>query len=79
MDGPYARIRDADGLRISAERAVMLGFDGKWAVHPAQIDVFNDVFAPRQEDFDKAIAILKTYGRAIDVDNVGAVMLVGLR
>jgi citrate lyase subunit beta/citryl-CoA lyase len=75
VDGPYARIRDADGLRISAERAARLGFDGKWAVHPAQIDVLNDVFAPRQEDFDKATAILSAYGRATDVENVGAVML----
>jgi citrate lyase subunit beta/citryl-CoA lyase len=75
VDGPYARIHDADGLRISAERAARLGFDGKWAIHPAQIDVINDVFAPRQEDFDKATAILNAYGRATDVENVGAVML----
>ena len=75
VDGPYARIRDADGLRTSAERAARLGFDGKWAVHPGQIDVLNEVFAPRQEDFDKAVAIIKAYGRATNVENVGAVML----
>ena len=75
IDGPYARIHDADGLRISAERAARLGFDGKWAVHPGQIDALNEVFAPRQEDFDKATAILTAYRRATDVENVGAVML----
>lgn len=75
VDGPYARIRDTHGLRTSAERAARLGFDGKWAVHPDQVEVLNEVFAPRQEDFDKAVAILKTYGRATDIENVGAVML----
>jgi citrate lyase subunit beta / citryl-CoA lyase len=75
LDGPYARIRDAGGLRVSAERAARLGFDGKWAVHPDQIDTLNEVFAPQQEDFDKAMAILETYGQASDVENIGAVML----
>jgi citrate lyase subunit beta/citryl-CoA lyase len=75
VDGPYAHIHDADGLRVSAEKAARLGFDGKWAVHPAQIEVLNEVFSPRQEDFDKARAILKAYGRATGVEKVGAVML----
>jgi citrate lyase subunit beta / citryl-CoA lyase len=75
IDGPYARIRDHDGLRISAERAARLGFDGKWAIHPDQIEVLNNVFSPRQEDFDKATAILTAYSRAADVENVGAVVL----
>lgn len=75
IDGPYARIHDHDGLRISAERAARLGFDGKWAIHPGQIEVLNDVFSPRQEDFDKAAAILTAYSRAADVENVGAVVL----
>jgi citrate lyase subunit beta/citryl-CoA lyase len=75
IDGPYARIHDHDGLRISAERAARLGFDGKWAIHPDQIEVLNDVFSPRQEDFDKATAILTAYSRAADVENVGAVVL----
>jgi len=75
IDGPYARIHDHDGLRISAERAARLGFDGKWVIHPDQIEVVNDVFSPRQEDFDKATAILTAYGRAADVENVGAVVL----
>jgi citrate lyase subunit beta / citryl-CoA lyase len=74
IDGPYARIHDPDGLRISAERAARLGFDGKWAIHPDQIEVLNDVFSPRQEDFDKATAILAAFSRAADVENVGAVV-----
>jgi len=75
IDGPYAQIRDLDGLRTFAERAAMLGFDGKWALNPAQVDVLNEVFAPRQEDFDKAVAILEAYRQATDVAGTGAVML----
>jgi citrate lyase subunit beta/citryl-CoA lyase len=75
IDGPYAQIRDVAGLRTFAERAAMLGFDGKWAVSPHQIDVLNDTFTPRQEDFDKATAILDAYRRATDVELTGAVML----
>jgi len=75
IDGPYAQIRDTDGLRTFAERAAMLGFDGKWALNPGQIDVLNEVFSPRQESFDKAMAIIEAYQRATDVDQSGAVML----
>lgn len=46
IDGPYFGIRDARGLRASARRARGLGFDGKWAIHPAQVEPLNAVFAP---------------------------------
>jgi len=74
IDGPYAEIRDLDGLRTSALRARRFGFDGKWALHPAQVGVLNDVFAPTQEEFDKATAILEAYRTSVSVDQVGAVM-----
>ena len=61
IDGPYAIIRDADGYRASAERAAAYGFDGKWVLHPAQLDVANEVFAPAQADYDKAELILEAY------------------
>lgn len=75
IDGPYALIRDSDGLRTFAQRAAMLGFDGKWALNPSQIDILNEEFAPRQADFDKASAILEAYRNATDVEMTGAVML----
>lgn len=75
IDGPYAQVRDFEGLRTFAERAAMLGFDGKWALNPAQVGVLNQVFTPRQEDFNKAVAILDAYRRATDVEKTGAVML----
>ena len=48
IDGPFLQISDADGLRESAGRARELGFDGKWALHPAQVEPLNEIFTPRR-------------------------------
>ena len=74
IDGPYLLIKDLDGFRDMATRARALGYDGKWALHPGQIDVLNEVFAPTQEEYDKAEAILEAYAHAADVEHRGAVM-----
>jgi citrate lyase subunit beta / citryl-CoA lyase len=74
IDGPYLQIRDLDGFREMALRARALGYDGKWALHPAQVDVLNDVFSPTQEEYDKAEALLEAYRHATEVEARGAVM-----
>ena len=74
IDGPYLVIKDLDGFREMAMRSRALGYDGKWALHPGQIDVLNEVFAPTQEEYDKAEAILEAYAHAADVEHRGAVM-----
>jgi citrate lyase subunit beta / citryl-CoA lyase len=74
IDGPYLAIRDLDGLRDMATRARALGYDGKWAVHPGQLGVLNEVFSPTQEEYDKAEAILSAYARATETEARGAVM-----
>ncbi len=74
IDGPYLIINDLDGFREMALRARALGYDGKWALHPTQIDVLNEVFTPSQEEFDKAEAVLEAYRHATDVQATGAVM-----
>jgi citrate lyase subunit beta/citryl-CoA lyase len=74
IDGPYLLIKDLDGFREMALRARALGYDGKWALHPGQIDVLNEVFTPTQEEYDKAEAMLEAYRHATDVDRRGAVM-----
>src|ERR671922_391830 len=74
IDGPYLLIKDLDGFREMALRARALGYDGKWALHPGQVDVLNEVFTPSQEEFDKAEAVLEAYRHATDVEGVGAVM-----
>ncbi len=74
IDGPYLVIKDLDGFREMSLRARALGYDGKWALHPGQIDVLNEVFTPTQDEFDKAEAILEAYAHATDVQFTGAVM-----
>lgn len=74
IDGPYLLIKDLDGFRDMAMRARSLGYDGKWALHPGQIDVLNEVFTPTQEEYDKAEALLEAYKQATEVDRKGAVM-----
>ncbi|HVL65204.1 MAG TPA: CoA ester lyase [Actinomycetota bacterium] len=74
IDGPYLLIKDLDGFREMAMRARALGYDGKWALHPGQIDVLNEVFTPTQEEYDKAEALLEAYKEATEVDRRGAVM-----
>lgn len=64
IDGPHLQIEDLDGLRAAALHARALGYDGKWAVHPGQIDPLNEIFAPSQEEFARASAILDTLARA---------------
>jgi citrate lyase subunit beta/citryl-CoA lyase len=61
IDGPYLQIRDVDGFRRVADRSAALGFDGKWVLHPGQIDAANEIYSPRQEDYDHAENILDAY------------------
>jgi citrate lyase subunit beta/citryl-CoA lyase len=61
IDGPYLQIRDLKGFRRVASRSAALGFDGKWVLHPDQIEVANEVYSPRQEDYDHAQLILDAY------------------
>lgn len=75
IDGPFLRIRDVEGFRRSAASAAALGYDGKWVLHPAQVDVANTVFAPSAEEYERASRIVEAYGAAVDVDRRGAVML----
>jgi citrate lyase subunit beta/citryl-CoA lyase len=74
IDGPYLLIKDLDGFREMATRAKALGYDGKWALHPGQIDVLNEVFTPTQGEYDKAEAMLDAYRHATEVERRGAVM-----
>jgi citrate lyase subunit beta/citryl-CoA lyase len=75
IDGPYVKVRDPDGFREYARRTQILGFDGKWSLHPDQVTILNEVFSPTQEQFDKALDVLDTYREATTVgDRKGAVM-----
>jgi citrate lyase subunit beta/citryl-CoA lyase len=77
IDGPYLQIRDLAGFREVAGRSAALGFDGKWVLHPGQIDAANEVYSPAQEDYDRAELILDAYGYHTSEagGRLGAVML----
>lgn len=77
IDGPYLQIRDVDGFRRTAARTAALGFDGKWVLHPGQIEAANEIFSPRQADYDRAELILEAYAFHTSAEGGarGAVML----
>ncbi len=74
IDGPFAAIRDLDGFREIAIRSRQLGYDGKWALHPDQITILNEVFTPSQAEYDRAEDIIDAYQKATDDDRTGAVL-----
>ena len=61
IDGPFLQVRDVPAFEEVAKRSAMLGFDGKWVLHPGQIDAANEIYAPSQEDYDHAELILDAY------------------
>ncbi|WP_433416134.1 HpcH/HpaI aldolase/citrate lyase family protein [Microtetraspora malaysiensis] len=75
IDGPYLQIKDVDGFRRVARRAAALGFDGKWVLHPSQVEAGNEVFSPSQEDYEHAELILDAYEYYTTVERRGAAML----
>jgi citrate lyase subunit beta/citryl-CoA lyase len=64
IDGPYSDYRDPAGLRASSRRARALGFDGKWCIHPNQIEIVNEVFTPSPEEVAWAREVLAAYDAA---------------
>ena len=74
IDGPFLKVRELDALRDFAQRTRILGYDGKWALTPDQVDVLNEIYSPTQEQFDRAWDILDAYQRATEEDRKGAVM-----
>lgn len=58
IDGPFGDIKDPDGFVLAAKRAAALGCEGKWAIHPTQIELANDVFTPPAREIEKAKRIL---------------------
>jgi citrate lyase subunit beta/citryl-CoA lyase len=74
IDGPFLKIRDSDAFRDYCQRTKILGYDGKWALHPDQVAILNEIFSPTQEQFDRAWDILDAYRQATEGERKGAVM-----
>ena len=76
IDGPFGDFGDADGYIAQANRSATLGCEGKWAIHPSQIDLANTVFSPTEEEVTKAQRIIDAMADAAKAGK-GAVTLDG--
>ncbi|KZB71872.1 MULTISPECIES: CoA ester lyase [Thalassospira] len=76
IDGPFGDFSDPDGYRAQAARAMVLGCEGKWAIHPSQIALSNEVYSPSEEEVTKAKRILEAMEKA-QAEGAGAVALDG--
>jgi malyl-CoA/(S)-citramalyl-CoA lyase len=76
IDGPFGDFTDSDGYRSAARRAAALGCEGKWAIHPSQVALANDVFSPSAAEVERAERILQAMEDAAKA-GAGAVSLDG--
>ncbi|MBL4739558.1 MAG: CoA ester lyase [Sneathiella sp.] len=76
IDGPFGDFSDPDGYRAHGNRAAILGCEGKWAIHPSQIDLANEIFTPAEKEIVKARRILEAMAKA-QAEGAGAVALDG--
>ena len=65
VDGPFGNFRDPESYEREATRAMVLGCVGKWAIHPAQVEIAQRVFSPTQEEVDRARKIVQAYDAAV--------------
>jgi citrate lyase subunit beta / citryl-CoA lyase len=72
VDAPYPAYQDPDGYRQAALQASALGYDGKWAIHPAQVPIANEVFSPTPEEVAEAEEARRVY-REAEAAGVGAI------
>jgi len=64
IDGPYGDIKDPEGYMLACRRGAALGIEGKWAIHPSQIEMANEVFSPPEAEVAKAHRILEELEKA---------------
>lgn len=64
IDAPYGDYKDPEGLRRSCTLSAALGYDGKWVIHPNQIEVVNEVYSPSAEDLERCLRIVQAYEEA---------------
>ena len=76
IDGPFGDFSDAEGYKAQANRAAILGCEGKWAIHPSQIPLANEVYTPPEAEVAKARRILEAMAKA-QAEGMGAVALDG--
>jgi citrate lyase subunit beta / citryl-CoA lyase len=75
VDGVTLAIRDLEACRRDAKMAARMGFDGKWAIHPGQVDVINAAFSPTPEEIERAQRIFAAYAEADQTGGQGAIVV----
>jgi malyl-CoA/(S)-citramalyl-CoA lyase len=76
IDGPFGDFSDPDGYLAAAKRAAVLGYEGKWAIHPSQVELANQVFTPSEAEITKAKRVMEAMEKAAK-EGKGAVSLDG--
>ena len=76
VDGPFGDFSDPEGYKANARRSAVLGCEGKWAIHPSQVDLANDMFTPSEKEITQANRVLEAMEKA-QKDGLGAVALDG--
>lgn len=77
VDGVTPNFRDLDQLRHDAARAAEMGFDGKWVIHPAQIEPANRAFTPSAEEIERARHLVDAYRKAVEEGHQGVLAVDG--
>jgi citrate lyase subunit beta/citryl-CoA lyase len=75
VDGVTLAIRDLDACRRDSEMAARMGFDGKWAIYPPQVEVINAAFTPTADEITRARRILDAYKQADETHGLGAIVV----
>lgn len=76
VDGPFADVTNPEAYRRDAARACTLGFTGKWAIHPSQIELANQAFSPSREEVERAREVCAAYAKA-EAEGQGAIAVRG--
>jgi citrate lyase beta subunit len=76
IDSPFAGIKNPEGLKQACKVARAMGFDGKWCIHPSQIETVNEAFVPSEKDIQWAQTVLSAYEAALK-EGRGAVSVKG--
>lgn len=75
IDGPYSDIANIEGLKYRSNLSASLGYDGKWVIHPGQIEIVNTAFTPSQESFDLASRVINHFIAESDSQNLSGALL----
>lgn len=77
IDGPYAAFKDPAGLEETSRLARLLGCDGKWAIHPGQIEIIQQIFTPPADEIDRAGRIVAAYEASLKQESKGVLLFEG--